>query len=131
MIRNILLVEDDRASRRLMDMAFQEAAIGASLHMAENGEEALDFLKKRGKYPGAPRPEMILLDLNLPGKSGASVLEEIRGDDRLKEIPVVILTGSNASQDIKISSRFTRCRYLLKPTHYHELVLLVKSLPQI
>lgn len=131
MFQNVLLVEDDRASRKLMSMAFQEADTGAKLHMTENGEEALDFLNRRGRFPEAPQPEMILLDLNLPGKSGATLLEEIRQDDHLKEIPVVILTGSNASQDIKAASRFTRCRYLLKPTHYHELVLLVKSLPQI
>jgi CheY-like chemotaxis protein len=128
MIKNVLLVEDNRASRDLMKEAFQAAAFEGALHVTENAEQLLQFLKKEKTFEAAPDPDLILLDLNLPGKNGIETMGDLRGDARFKDIPVVVLTGSNVSSDIQACAKY-RCKYLLKPSRFHELVGLVKSLP--
>jgi CheY-like chemotaxis protein len=129
LIRNVLLVEDNEASRVLMREAFEAASFEGQLDMVENGHEVMRFLKSEGRFARSPRPDLILLDLNLPGKSGAEIMSEIREDERFRDISIVILTGSNAANDIAVCSKF-RCKYLLKPSRFHELVELVRTLPE-
>lgn len=127
---NILLIEDSEGDRQLMEEAFK-AASQSGLYVVQNGFEGLAFLKKEGEYQNVPRPDLILLDLNMPGKTGLDVLDEIKSDEALQNIPVAILTGSNAPTDIRACSRFPGCRYLLKPSRFPELVELVKTLPNL
>ncbi len=127
-MQHILLVEDNPASRLLMKEAFKAAAVAWELHQVENGTQMLAFLKGEGDYRKAPRPDLIVMDLNLPGKSGVELMDEIKHDEKLQDIPLVVLTGSNASADIQACSQF-RCKYLLKPSRFHELVALVLTGP--
>src|SRR6478735_3801665 len=92
----ILLVEDNLGDVRLTKEALKEGKVYNNLHWAKDGVEALEFLHRQGKYADAPRPDIILLDLNLPKKDGREVLQDIKKDDKLKRIPVVILTTSKA-----------------------------------
>ena len=96
----ILLVEDSKGDIGLIEEVFEDAKIGNTLHIVEDGEEAIAFLRGEGQFSDAPRPDIILLDLNLPKKDGREVLEEVKSDDELKNIPVVILTTSKAEEDI-------------------------------
>ncbi len=128
MLNNILLVEDSTASRHLMKEAFKTASTDSQLNMVENGDEALRFLKREGKFSDAPAPDLILMDLNLPGKSGLEVIGEIKKDKRFQNIPVIVLTGSSAASDIQACSKFG-CKYLMKPSNFSELIVLVRSLP--
>ncbi len=96
----ILLVEDNPVDVMMTKEAFIGSRVCNNLHVAEDGEEAMDFLYKRGKYSSAPSPEIILLDLNLPRKDGREVLAEIKGDQSLRHIPVIILTTSEDEEDI-------------------------------
>ena len=130
MIKNILLVEDNPASHQLMREAFKEALIETDLTMVDNGNDALHFLRKEGRFAASTKPDLVLLDLNLPGKSGIELMEEIKGDPSLQSIPLIVLTGSSAAADIQACARF-HCKYLLKPSRFHELVQLVKSLPDL
>lgn len=125
---HVLLVDDDPANERLMFEAFKKAASESTLHAVENGDDAIKFLKREAKFADAPKPSLIILDLNLPGKNGFEILEDIKKIKELKNVPVLILTGSSAAGDIQNCSRLY-CKYLLKPTRFHELVQLVKSLP--
>ena len=95
----ILLVEDNPADARLTQEAIRDTDFQYRLHLAEDGEEAMEFLMKEGDFADAPRPDLILLDLNLPGMDGREVLAEVKGDDSLGSIPVVVLTTSTAQQD--------------------------------
>ena len=97
---DILLVEDNPGDIRLTVEALKEGKVHNRLHIAKDGMEALDFLHQEGNYSGVPRPDLILLDLNLPKKDGHEVLAEIKEDPVLKRIPVVVLTGSKAGEDI-------------------------------
>src|SRR5260370_14361064 len=96
----VLLVEDNPGDVRLTREAFNEAHVTNHLNVVMDGLEAMDFLERRGRYSEAPRPDLILLDLNLPGKNGREVLETIKSDPRLRRIPVMILTSSKADQDL-------------------------------
>jgi chemotaxis family two-component system response regulator Rcp1 len=93
-MKTILIVEDNPADSRLLDEAFREAHVPTSRSIVRDGEEALAFLKREGRYRDAPRPDLILLDLNLPKKDGRAVIREIRADNALRRIPVVVLSGS-------------------------------------
>jgi CheY-like chemotaxis protein len=128
MIKNILLVEDNEAGSRLMQEAFKEVFFDGELDIVEDGTEAMQFLRHEQRFENKPKPDLVLLDLNLPGKSGIEVLNEIKTDEALRDIPVAVLTGSNSSKDIKACSGFQRCRYFLKPARFDEIVNLVKSL---
>src|SRR5450759_561350 len=97
---DILIVEDNIGDARLIKEVFNENKVFNSLHFVNDGVEAMDFLFARGKYKGVPKPDLIILDLNLPKKDGREVLAEIKSDNELKHIPVVIMTISQAEEDI-------------------------------
>ncbi len=125
---DILLVEDNPGDVRLTKEALKENKISNNLYEVIDGVEALDFLYKRGKYAKKPRPDIILLDLNLPRKDGREVLAEIKNDESLKRIPVVILTTSRAEEDIvKTYNLHANC-YITKPVDLDQFLRVVKSI---
>lgn len=125
---NILLVEDNPADVRLTEEAFKEGGILNKLYVAKDGEEALSMLACNGSNSRIPRPDLILLDLNLPRKDGREVLEQIKDDESLKRIPVVILTTSNAQQDIlKAYDLHANC-YITKPVDLDQFFTVIKSI---
>lgn len=124
----ILLVEDSPADVRLTQENFKDSKIRNNLHVVNDGVEAMAFLRREGKYVDAVRPDLILLDLNLPRKDGREVLTEIKGDKELKRIPVVILTMSKADEDIiKTYDLHANC-YVTKPIDLEQFVRIVKSI---
>jgi two-component system response regulator len=125
---NVLLVEDSPGDVRLTREAFHDAKVLVTLHVAEDGIEAMAFLNRQGKYVDAPRPDLLLLDLNLPKKDGRSVLEEIKGDSALKAIPVVILTTSAADEDVLKSYLLHANCYITKPVNLDGFLEVVKSI---
>jgi chemotaxis family two-component system response regulator Rcp1 len=124
----ILLVEDNPGDVRLTREALKDGKIINKLHVAEDGVEALAYLRREGKYHNAVRPELILLDLNLPKKDGREVLAEIKADVALKRIPVVILTSSAAEQDIVKSYNLHANCYVTKPVDLDQFINVVKSI---
>jgi chemotaxis family two-component system response regulator Rcp1 len=125
---NILLVEDNPGDVRLTIEALKEGKVRNQLHIAKDGMEAMDFLHRKGNYSDVPRPDLILLDLNLPKKDGHEVLAEIKEDPELKRIPVVVLTGSKAGDDIlKTYNRHANC-YITKPVDWDQFITVVKSI---
>lgn len=124
----ILLVEDNEPDVVLTQEAFKEAKIANSLYVAEDGVEALEFLRKQGKFAQVPRPDLILLDLNLPRKDGRAVLEEIKADPSLTSIPVVILTTSTDERDIiRAYTSHANC-YIIKPVDFIQFMKIIKSI---
>jgi chemotaxis family two-component system response regulator Rcp1 len=128
MFMNILLIEDSPGDVRLTREAFHEANEKVNMHVACDGVEAIDFLRKQGKFADASRPDLILLDLNLPKMDGREVLAHIKEDKDLKSIPTVILTTSAAQSDIVGSYRLQANCYLTKPVQFDEFEVLVKSI---
>lgn len=126
----ILLVEDSPADVLIAREALSEAKLLNTIHEAVDGVEALDFLHQRGKFASAPRPDLILLDLNLPRKNGREVLEEIKLDPGLMTIPVVVLTTSSAEEDILRSYNLHANCYVVKPVDFHEFIKAVQSIRQ-
>ncbi|HEX4560389.1 MAG TPA: response regulator [Gemmatimonadales bacterium] len=126
----ILLVEDNPGDVRLTQEALRDAKVRNQIQVAVDGVEALALLRREGQYINAARPDLILLDLNLPRKGGREVLEEIKVDDRLKHIPVVILTTSQAEQDILESYRLRANAYVTKPVDLEQFLRVVKSIEQ-
>lgn len=124
----ILMVEDNPGDVRLTVEALKEGKVRNNLHIAEDGVEALAFLRRQGRYAEAPRPDLILLDLNLPKKNGREVLEEIKEDPDLRRIPVVILTVSQAEQDIVKSYNLHANCYITKPVDLDQFLDVVKSI---
>ena len=124
----VLLVEDSPGDVRLTQEAFHEANPNVHLHIACDGVEAMAFLKKEGQYADAPRPDLVLLDLNLPRMDGREVLLHIKADESLKAIPTAILTTSVAEADVAISYRRQANCYLTKPVQLEEFENLVKSI---
>jgi CheY-like chemotaxis protein len=124
----ILLVEDSPGDVRLTREALKEAKVLNSLSVATDGVEALEFLHRRGKFAGAPRPDLILLDLNLPRKDGREVLEEIKADAGLKRIPIVVLTTSNAEEDVVRAYDLHANCYITKPVDFHQFITVVQSI---
>lgn len=123
----ILLVEDNPADVRLTQEALKETKVFNNLSVVADGEQALDYLNRRGPYAEATRPDLILLDLNLPKKDGREVLAEIKADERLRRIPVVILTTSEAEQDIlRTYNLYANC-YITKPVDLDQFITVVKS----
>jgi chemotaxis family two-component system response regulator Rcp1 len=122
---DILLVEDNEADIRLTQEVLAESKVQNNLILARNGDEALDCLRQRGKYQGSARPDLILLDLNLPLKDGREVLAQIKSDPNLKSIPVVILTTSKAEEDIvKTYNLHANC-YITKPVDLEQFITVV------
>lgn len=124
----ILMVEDNPGDVRLTEEALKENKVHNNLHVVEDGEDAMAFLRQEGEFAGAPRPDLILLDLNLPRKDGREVLEEIKADRVLKRIPVVILTTSSADEDIVRSYELHANCYITKPVDLDQFITVVKSI---
>jgi CheY-like chemotaxis protein len=124
----VLLVEDSPGDVRLTREAFQDAKLHINLHVASDGVEAMAFLNREGKHSNAPRPDLILLDLNLPRKDGREVLEEIKKNPALMTIPVVILTTSASESDILQSYRLHANCYITKPVDLEGFLKVVKSI---
>lgn len=124
----VLLVEDNPGDVRLTREALKDAKVLNHLSVVADGVEALEFLRRGGRHAGAPRPDLILLDLNLPKKDGREVLEEIKRDPKLQHIPVVVLTSSQAEQDILESYRLKANAYVTKPVDLEQFLKVVKSI---
>lgn len=124
----ILLVEDNAADVRLTEEALKEGKVRNNLHVARDGMEALEFLRRQGKFKDATRPDLVLLDLNLPRRDGREVLAEIKNDADLKLIPVVVLTTSSAEADILKSYKLHANCYITKPVDLEQFVSVVKSI---
>ena len=124
----ILLVEDSPGDARLVQEAFKEGKVVNSLSVVTDGEQAMAFLRREGGFASAPRPDLILLDLNLPKKDGREVLAEVKADDKLKTIPVVILTMSQAEEDIlKTYNLHANC-YITKPVDLEQFLKAINLL---
>jgi two-component system, chemotaxis family, response regulator Rcp1 len=123
----ILMVEDNPADARLTKEAFKDAKVLNNMHVVADGEEAMLFLKRMGKYNGSPRPDLILLDLNLPKKDGREVLAEIKKDPELKRIPVVILTTSEDEKDIFRAYDLHANAYVKKPVDLDQFMKIVEA----
>jgi two-component system, chemotaxis family, response regulator Rcp1 len=124
----ILLVEDNPGDVRLAIEALRESKVRNNLHVARDGVEGLAFLRRQEAYADAPRPDLILLDLNLPRKDGREVLAEIKADPALHTIPVVILTTSRAEQDVLRSYELQANCYITKPVDLDQFITVVKSI---
>ena len=125
---NFLLVEDNPGDVRLTQEALKSHKLQNNLHVVTDGEEAMAFLRKQGKYKDAPRPDIILLDLNLPKKDGREVLAEIKSEPGLKTIPVVIISSSEAEQDIIKSYNLNANCYVTKPVNFDQFIKVVQSI---
>ncbi len=127
---DILLIEDNPGDVRLAQEALKESKVRNRLYVTEDGVEGLAFLRRQGKYARAPRPDLILLDLNLPRKSGREVLAEVKTDERLRSIPVVVLTVSRAEEDIvKAYDHHANC-YITKPLDFNQFMEVTKSIDE-
>ncbi len=124
----ILLVEDNPGDARLALEALREAKVFNRLTWVADGVEAMACLRRQGKYADAPRPDLVLLDLNLPRKDGREVLAEIKADDALKRIPVVVLTTSQAEEDILRAYHLNANCYITKPVDLEQFMKVVKSI---
>jgi two-component system, chemotaxis family, response regulator Rcp1 len=124
----VLLVEDSPGDVRLTRDAFHETNQSIRLHVAVDGVEAMDFLRKRGAFVNSPRPDFILLDLNIPKMDGREVLAQIKKDDNLKTIPTIILTTSDSEADIRKSYELQANCYLSKPVQLEDFENVVKSI---
>lgn len=124
----ILLVEDNPGDVRLTREALKDTKLHNNLSIVNDGVEAMAFLRREGPYADAPRPDLILLDLNLPRKDGREVLEEIKSDDDLKRIPVVVLTTSSNDKDIVESYNLHANCYISKPADLGQFLTIVKSI---
>ena len=124
----ILLVEDNPGDMRLTKEALKEGKVYNNLHWAKDGVEALKFLRRDGEFAKAPRPDIILLDLNLPKKDGREVLSIIKNDDKLKHVPVVILTTSKAEEDVVRSYNLHANCYVTKPVDLDKFISVVHAI---
>jgi len=125
---DILLVEDSPADVRLTREALKEAKVLNTLHVVEDGVAALAFLRKEGQYALQPNPDLILLDLNLPKKDGREVLAEIKQDESLKRIPVVVLTTSRAEEDVVRSYNLHANAYVTKPVDLKQFLEVIRAI---
>mgnify|MGYP000445126128 CR=1 FL=1 len=126
----ILLVEDNPGDVLLTKEAMKDGKVSNSLHVAKNGLEALEFLRKEGRFQDAPTPDLVLLDLNLPRKNGREVLQEMKNEDELRAIPVVVLTTSEAHRDIIESYNLQANCYITKPVDFEQFRRVVASIEQ-
>jgi two-component system, chemotaxis family, response regulator Rcp1 len=127
---DILLIEDNPADVRLTREALKEAKVLNTLHIAEDGMEALAFLRKQGQFAGSSTPDLILLDLNLPKKDGREVLAEIKQDEALKRIPVVVLTTSRGEEDIMRSYDLHANAYVTKPVDLKHFLEVIRTIEE-
>lgn len=126
----ILLVEDNPGDVDLTKEAFEEGKLYHNLHVVENGAAALNFLHRQGPYADAPRPDLIMLDLNLPGINGRQVLAEVKADGQLMTIPIIVLTTSAADRDILISYELHANCYIVKPVDVHQFFTVVRAMTE-
>jgi chemotaxis family two-component system response regulator Rcp1 len=127
---NILLVEDNPGDARLAKEALKDSKLLNHLDIVSDGVEAIDYIHKQGQYNDAPRPDLILLDLNLPRKDGREVLKELKEDDNYKRIPVVILTISKAEEDILRSYNLHANCFITKPIDLEQFINVVQSIQE-
>jgi CheY-like chemotaxis protein len=124
----VLLVEDNPGDVKLTQIALEESKISVHLSVVEDGVEAMAFLRKEEQYAATPHPDIILLDLNLPKKDGREVLAEIKADNTLKRIPVVVLTTSHAEEDVLKAYNLCANCYITKPVDFDQFVKIVQSI---
>jgi two-component system, chemotaxis family, response regulator Rcp1 len=124
----ILWAEDNLGDILLIKEAFRQADLAPHLNVVDNGIEATDFLFRQGRYTHVLPPQLIIMDLNMPGKNGREVIVEIKTDPALLHIPLVVLTSSNADRDVLDGLDPARCLYLVKPTTFHELIDLARQI---
>jgi len=124
----ILLVEDSVVSARLTMGALRNGQVQHRMTWLTDGTEALQFIRQQGRFSRAPRPDLILLDLGLPGKDGREILSEMKSDESLKRIPVVILTGSTSEEDARHSEELSVAGYMTKPVDMEKFLRLVREL---
>lgn len=127
---DILLVEDNLADADLMIDALEECCVQNTVHLTRDGFEALDFLYRRGEFPQVPRPDLIMLDLNLPKKDGREVLAEVKSDPHLRRIPIIIITTSQSQEDVEKTYDLHANCFLMKPRDLSELIDLVRRIEQ-
>lgn len=127
---DVLLVEDDPGDELITREAFEHNKIKNTLHVAHDGEEGLDFLYRRGGFEAAPRPDLILLDLNLPKYDGRQLLEKIKSDPDLCHIPIVVLTTSSAEEDILRSYKLHANAYVTKPVDLDQFMSAVRQIDE-
>jgi chemotaxis family two-component system response regulator Rcp1 len=125
--RVLLYVEDEDAAVFLLETALKEAGIDVTLYRVADGDEALDFLRKTGKYHDMPRPDLVLLDLNLPRRTGLEVLSELRGQEDLRSLAVVVFTSSSLAVDRRKSMALGAQEYITKPASFDGFVAAVKT----
>jgi CheY-like chemotaxis protein len=125
---DVLLVEDDEGDVLMTREAFEHYKIRNTLHVVSDGEQALHFVRRTGDYADAPRPGLIMLDLNLPRRSGLEVLAELKDDPELRVIPVVILTTSQAEEDILRSYRLHANAYVTKPVDFERFIEVIRQI---
>jgi CheY-like chemotaxis protein len=124
----ILLVEDNPGDVRLTQEALRGARVANELHVVGDGDEAIEFLRREGRHVAAPRPDIVLLDLNLPRVDGGEVLAEIKADSELSNIPIIVLTSSSAEADIQQSYGLHANCFISKPVDFTEFIAAVRSL---
>jgi CheY-like chemotaxis protein len=124
----ILLVEDSPSDTELTLEALKDFKVRNHVSVVEDGVQAMQFLRRQGPYAQAPRPDLIMLDLNLPRKDGREVLADIKGDDNLKPIPIVVLTTSRADQDILRAYQLSANCYINKPVDFNQFLEVVRSI---
>lgn len=124
----ILLVEDNPGDVRLTQEALKDGKVRNNLHVVEDGVAAMAFMRQEGQYANVPRPDLILLDLNLPRKDGREVLAEIKADEGLKRIPVIVLTTSQAEEDICKAYGLNANCYIAKPVDLDQFITVIKSI---
>ena len=125
---DILLVEDDPGDELITREAFEHNKLQNRLHVAHDGQEGLDYLYRRGEFADAPRPDLILLDLNLPRYDGREVLAQIKADPELRHIPVVVLTASAAEEDLLRSYRLHANAYITKPVDFPQFAEVIRRI---
>jgi CheY-like chemotaxis protein len=127
---DVLLVDDDPGDTLMIREAFADNKVRNELRSVPDGVEALQFLRREGKYADAPRPDLILLDLNLPRKDGREVLAEIKADPQLRTIPVVVLTTSHAEEDVLRSYELHANAYVTKPVDFDRFIQVVRQIDE-
>ena len=127
---DVLLVEDDPGDVLLIREAFEDNKVRNRLHVVADGVEALTFLRREGEHADAPQPHLVLLDLNLPRKDGREVLAEVKGDDALQHIPVVVLTTSKAEEDVLRSYKLHANAYVTKPVDFDRFIDVVRQIDE-
>lgn len=124
----VLIIEDNQGDIDITRDVFEETETKCNLNFVYTGEEALEFLRRKGEYPNAPTPDIILLDLNLPGYSGREIIEKIKNDDAFKKIPVIVMTSSESQRDVYDAYSLHANCYIVKPIEMNEYVKIIKAI---